>query len=113
MRRFIGTNPGLAGRFTKYIEFPSYSAKELCEIFRRMAQQQGFAVPEGFEPKVTTWISEQSRFETWANAREMRTLLEKTREAQAVRLFSDNAVDVSKIAMSDILNAIIAMGGKV
>src|SRR5258708_3697911 len=31
MRRFISSNPGMASRFTKTIEFPSYSAQELCE----------------------------------------------------------------------------------
>ena len=33
MRRFIDTNPGLAGRFTKTIEFPPYSPKALPPIF--------------------------------------------------------------------------------
>src|SRR5258707_15239480 len=37
MRRFISSNPGMASRFTKTIEFPPYSAQELSEIFRAMA----------------------------------------------------------------------------
>jgi len=105
MRRFIGSNPGLASRFTKTIEFPAYNPKDLCEIFRRMAQHQHFELPEGFEAKVTPWISERSRIEGWANAREMRTLMEKTREAQALRLASDSGGDVSKIEMVDIVRA--------
>ncbi len=47
MRRFIDTNPGLAGRFTKTIEFPPYSPKDLCEILKRMAARQHFAFPTG------------------------------------------------------------------
>ena len=105
MRRFIGANPGLASRFTKTIEFPAYSPKDLCEIFRRMAQHQQFELPESFEAKVVPWIAERSRIEGWANAREMRTLLEKTREAQALRLASDSSGDVSRIDMADIMRA--------
>ena len=48
MRRFIDTNPGLAGRFTKTIDFPRYSADDLCEILRRMATKQHFTLPDGF-----------------------------------------------------------------
>src|ERR1700709_831001 len=45
MRRFIDTNPGLAGRFTKTIDFPRYNADDLCEILRRMAARQHFTLP--------------------------------------------------------------------
>ena len=41
MRRFIGCNPGLASRFTKTINFPSYEASELASILQVMAKQQG------------------------------------------------------------------------
>src|SRR6195256_3442723 len=48
MRRFIDTNPGLAGRFTKTIDFPRYSADEMCEIFARRRAGKHFRLPEGF-----------------------------------------------------------------
>jgi SpoVK/Ycf46/Vps4 family AAA+-type ATPase len=108
MRRFIATNPGIASRFTKYIDFPSYSAKDLCRIFRQMAAQQRFVLPSDFEPRVTTWIEENSRIEGWANARNIRTLLEKSREAQALRLVSIKGADVSRIEMVDIERAMEA-----
>jgi stage V sporulation protein K len=108
MRRFIGSNPGLASRFTKYIDFPSYSAKDLCKIFYKMAAQQRFSLPVDFEPKVTTWIDENSRIEGWANARNIRTLLEKSREAQALRLSTNRGADVSRIELSDIERAMEA-----
>ena len=86
MRRFIDSNPGLTSRFSKTIDFPSYDSAELCEIFRRMAARQQFALPEGFEAKLRPWIEGRAKADDWANAREMRTLLEKTREAQALRI---------------------------
>src|SRR5580658_2204810 len=106
MRRFIDTNPGLAGRFTKTIDFPRYSADELCEVLRRMAAQQNFILPEGFEAKIKPWISERSRADDWANAREMRTLLEKAREAQATRIATEPSADLSRIEIADLMKAI-------
>src|ERR1700733_12415063 len=105
MRRFIDSNPGLNSRFSKTIEFPSYDSNELCEIFRRMAAQQKFALPDGFEAKIKPWVESRSKAEDWANAREMRTLLEKTREAQALRLASDPSADVSKVTIEDVVLA--------
>jgi stage V sporulation protein K len=106
MRHFIDTNPGLAGRFTKTIDFPRYSADELCEILRRMVRSQNFTLPEGFEAKIKPWIAERSRADDWANAREIRTLLEKTREAQATRIATDPSADLSRIEIVDLMKAI-------
>ena len=106
MRRFIDTNPGLAGRFTKTIDFPRYSADDLCEILRRMATKQRFTLPENFAVRIKPWITERSRAEDWANAREMRTLLEKAREAQATRIATEPSADLSRIEIADLMKAI-------
>jgi SpoVK/Ycf46/Vps4 family AAA+-type ATPase len=105
MRRFIDSNPGLSSRFSKTIEFPSYSSAELSEIFKRMAARQQFNLPDGFEAKLKPWIDSRSKADDWANAREMRTVLEKTREAQAWRLASNPSADVSLVTIEDIVNA--------
>jgi S1-C subfamily serine protease/Holliday junction resolvasome RuvABC ATP-dependent DNA helicase subunit len=105
MRRFIDSNPGLASRFSKTVDFPSYNSIELCEIFRRMAARQQFAVPDAIEAKLKPWVESRAKAEDWANAREMRTLLEKAREAHALRVSQDPAADVSQITMRDILLA--------
>ncbi|MGH6778053.1 MAG: AAA family ATPase [Bradyrhizobium sp.] len=105
MRRFIDSNPGLSGRFTKTINFPAYSPAELSEIFKRMAARQQFNLPEGFDAKLKPWIESRSKADDWANAREMRTLLEKAREAQAVRVASDPSADISVVTIEDIVLA--------
>jgi len=105
MRRFIDSNPGLSSRFSKTIDFPSYNSAELSEIFKRMAARQQFVLPEGFEAKVKPWVEGRSKAEDWANAREMRTLLEKAREAQALRVAKDPAADISLVTIEDIVLA--------
>jgi SpoVK/Ycf46/Vps4 family AAA+-type ATPase len=109
MRRFIDSNPGLSSRFSKTVDFPSYNADELCEIFKRMAIRQQFNLPDGFEAKLKPWIENRSKAEDWANAREMRTLLERARESQALRVASDPAADISQVTLEDI---VLAMGEK-
>jgi stage V sporulation protein K len=105
MRRFIDSNPGLAGRFTKTIDFPRYSEDDLCEILRRMATKQHFTLPDEFPNRIRPWIKERSRADDWANAREMRTLLEKAREAQAMRIAMDPGADLSRIEIADLMKA--------
>ena len=105
MRRFIDSNPGLSSRFSKTVDFPSYNTGDLCEIFRRMAARQQFALPDGFEAKLKPWIEGRSKADDWANAREMRTLLEKAREAQALRVAGNPAADISLVTIEDIVLA--------
>jgi SpoVK/Ycf46/Vps4 family AAA+-type ATPase len=110
MRRFIASNPGLASRFTKTIDFPSYDAAEMCSILRMMAKRQSFDLPAGFEAKLDPWIRASAKREDWGNAREIRTLLEKAREAQAVRLAQDPHADLHRLELADIEAALRAQG---
>src|SRR5664279_4429553 len=105
MRRFVDSNPGLSSRFSKTVNFPGYGAGELSEIFRRMAARQQFNLPDGFEAKLKPWLESRSKADDWANAREMRTLLEKTREAQALRVAGDPSADISLVTIEDVILA--------
>jgi len=110
MRRFVSSNPGLASRFTKTIEFPPYEPLELCEIFKGMAERQHFKLPDNFETKLRPWITESAGREDWGNAREVRTLLEKAREAQALRISADPTGDLTALSMADLEKAMGLLG---
>ena len=97
MRRFLAANAGLAGRFAKTIEFPAYDFEDLVEILDLMATKQGFQLPPGLDEKLTIWVTQNSKHENWSNAREMRTLLEQARKAQASRLARDPTADREKM----------------
>jgi SpoVK/Ycf46/Vps4 family AAA+-type ATPase len=106
MHRFIASNPGIASRFTKTIDFPPYDTVQLCEIFRSLALEQQYLLPIGFEDKLVPWIESQRREPQWGNARSMRTLLERVREAHAVRTSKDPDANVAEIDPVDIEAAI-------
>jgi hypothetical protein len=108
MRRFIESNPGLSSRFTKTVDFPAYGAADLCEILKRMAEQQHFTLPGDFASALTTWIEGRLKSSDWGNARSMRTLLEKAREAQAIRIAMDADADLSRIATEDLVEATVS-----
>jgi len=110
MQRFIGSNPGLSSRFTKMIAFPPYAENELAAILRVMAKQQNFVLPDGLESSLGPWIKVGMRNKSWGQAREMRTLLERAREAQATRIAHDPSGDLRQLAIADIDAAIRISG---
>jgi SpoVK/Ycf46/Vps4 family AAA+-type ATPase len=110
MHAFIGSNPGLASRFTKTIAFPAYNADELVAILRLMANRQNYRLPDEIETRIEPWISIGMRTTSWGNAREMRTLLERAREAQALRIAGDPSADIRNLEMADI-EAALEMSG--
>ncbi|MGD0434796.1 MAG: AAA family ATPase [Acetobacteraceae bacterium] len=110
MRRFLASNPGLASRFSKTIDFPSYSAADLSQILDGMARSQGFSLPTGFEARLEPWVEGNKSSLNWGNAREIRNLIEKMREAQAVRLArSPDSGPLDALTMPDLDGALKAM----
>ncbi|EKM98009.1 AAA family ATPase, partial [Acidocella sp. MX-AZ02] len=84
MRSFINSNPGLASRFTKTIEFQAYSPPELIEIFQGMLAKEDLRLSSDWpEADLRGWFSSRVRDPSFGNARSARTLVERVREAQA------------------------------
>lgn len=106
MRTFIAANPGLESRFTRTIEFPAYEPDELIRILWLMAKQSGYELPEGLPEKLKPWIEAQRRRENWGNAREMRTLLEHARDAQAMRISRTPNADLRRMEFEDFASRI-------
>jgi S1-C subfamily serine protease len=67
-----------------------------------MAKRQNYVLPDELETRLKPWISIGMRSKAWGNAREMRTLLERAREAQALRIAADPSTDIRRLEMADI-----------
>jgi stage V sporulation protein K len=70
-----------------------------------MAAQQHFEIPETLRTEVVSWISANSSRSDWGNAREMRSLIERLREAQAMRISSDPLASLTTFEMRDFARA--------
>ena len=88
MRRFLDSNPGLRSRFTRTIDFADYTAPELAAIYLGLVASSGFRLLPGAEEALAEACDTllRARAETFGNGRAMRTLWERTREAQAGRV---------------------------
>ena len=114
MRRFLDSNPGLRSRFTRTIDFSDYTAPELAAIYRGLVAASGFHLASKAEDALMEACDRmlRARAETFGNGRDMRTLWERTREAQAgrvMRLLDRTADDLVTIEATDI-DAAAAVG---
>jgi len=112
MQQFLASNPGLPSRFTKTIAFPSYEVDDLVAILRAMAQREGLRFGHHTQPLVEDYFLRARGLPNFGNGRTARTLLERIREAQAVRLapqLAGGAVDLAQLTVSDVRAAIAAM----
>ncbi|HKS37253.1 MAG TPA: AAA family ATPase, partial [Verrucomicrobiae bacterium] len=78
MEKFVGSNPGLHSRFTRFIEFPDYGPQELCRIFALMIRKNGLTpTPELKEKVLHHFIHlHRERTENFGNARLVRNCFE-------------------------------------
>ena len=88
MRKFVGMNPGLQSRFTKYIDFPDYTAEELLQVFRLLVRKNGYACSDKAEARVKTRMDELVRTADRhsGNARAVRNLFGAVKERMATRV---------------------------
>lgn len=88
MKEFVETNPGLKSRFTRYIEFPDYSAEELCDIYKMRVKKYGFVMTPEADKKLDEVMRNMIALKdrNFGNGRYARNLFENTITAQADRL---------------------------
>lgn len=89
MRTFIQSNPGLESRFSRYFNFPNYSAEELYEIFHGMCTENHYildAQAASAARRLFTGIHKRSRNESFGNGRDVRNIFERVCIQQSNRL---------------------------
>jgi stage V sporulation protein K len=112
MQSFIQSNPGLESRFNRFVHFPNYTPEELCSIFEVFAKNKGYSLDDRLSDQVLDYykvkIEEATNF---ANARDVRNLLEKIEECHALAVHEStlgrfSKSKLSKLSIDDFKSAI-------
>ncbi|WP_199514962.1 right-handed parallel beta-helix repeat-containing protein [Nucisporomicrobium flavum] len=86
MERFLESNPGLASRFTRTIEFPNYSVEELVTIASNLCSKHYYELTDDAVDALTTYFTRIPKNSTFGNGRVARKLFEAMINNQASRL---------------------------
>ena len=84
MTQMLDANPGFRSRIKDYIEFPSYSDAELCQIAISMAGDKGFAIDGDAFANLTERLDNERKLSSWGNARTVRSVVEESIDNHAV-----------------------------
>ncbi|MFJ5225921.1 right-handed parallel beta-helix repeat-containing protein [Streptomyces sp. NPDC088400] len=99
MQRFLSSNPGLASRFSRSVEFENYTTDELIEILTKHASGYGYdSAPETLKA-LHTYVDALPRDRSFGNARTARQLLETMMTRQAGRIGALPAPDLDDLRL--------------
>ncbi|GGN05946.1 right-handed parallel beta-helix repeat-containing protein [Streptomyces fuscichromogenes] len=86
MDRFLASNPGMASRFARTIEFPNYSPEELVTIVRGLCAKHYYELSEDALGALSRYFEDVPKGPTFGNGRVARQVFESMIGAQASRL---------------------------
>lgn len=100
MDQLLDANPGLRSRFDQVLIFEDYDDSQLERILIGMAQRQGLNLSTDAVSKAMGSLNNARVQPGWANARTVRTLLERALAEQAVRLASQGSHEITDEQLS-------------
>jgi Holliday junction resolvasome RuvABC ATP-dependent DNA helicase subunit len=86
MEKFLQSNPGLASRFTRTVEFPNYSTEELVTITLGLCRKHYYEMTDDGLEALYEYFERTPKDETFGNGRVARKLFEAMVNSQASRL---------------------------
>ncbi|MEU0381569.1 right-handed parallel beta-helix repeat-containing protein [Streptomyces cyaneofuscatus] len=86
MDSFLSSNPGLASRFSRTVEFENYSVDDLVAIMESMCAQHQYELGEGTAEALAAHFGAMDRDAGFGNGRAARGVFEEMVDRQAVRL---------------------------
>jgi Cdc6-like AAA superfamily ATPase len=86
MNNFLNSNEGLKSRIPLQLMFPDYSASELVEVAKRFAEKDGFQMDDTCVKKFLSIASSIVGSKSFANARDIRNIYERTVRNQFTRI---------------------------
>ena len=100
MMHMLDTNKGFKSRIQRFIHFDNYSQDELRKIAEYRLQLDGYQTDNDVLDEVAKLAYSRSFADDFANAREVRNILERLYEIQAIR--TSDVKDDLVITMADI-----------
>ncbi|MFE1440150.1 right-handed parallel beta-helix repeat-containing protein [Streptomyces sp. NPDC058739] len=86
MRGFLDSNPGLASRFSRTVEFENYTQDELTTIVAMSAASHGYQLADGTREALTLHFKDMPKGADFGNGRAARKVFEEMVDRQASRL---------------------------
>ncbi|WP_345142369.1 right-handed parallel beta-helix repeat-containing protein [Dactylosporangium darangshiense] len=105
MRAFLDSNPGLASRFSKTVEFESYSTSELVSIVERLCSTHHYSLEYDTRVAVSALFDGMARDANFGNGRVARKVFEEMIGRQAFRLSnvgSSTGVELAQLLPQDL-----------
>ncbi|MGW0856111.1 right-handed parallel beta-helix repeat-containing protein [Streptomyces sp. NPDC002690] len=97
MDDFLASNPGLASRFSRTIEFENYAVPELVAIVEKMCESHQYRLDESTLQALAVRFDRMPKDATFGNGREARRVFEEMVDRQATRL-----AGLAEISASDL-----------
>ncbi|HEX7304359.1 right-handed parallel beta-helix repeat-containing protein, partial [Lentzea sp.] len=116
MEQFLASNPGLASRFSRTIEFPNYSVDELVTITTNLCRKHYYELTDDAVDALTDYFERVPKNETFGNGRVARKLFESMVNNQASRLAFEppgKDAEFSRLTGKDLVAEIAALGESV
>jgi Holliday junction resolvasome RuvABC ATP-dependent DNA helicase subunit len=108
MEQFLSSNPGIASRFSRTVEFPNYSVDELVTIVHRMCAAHRYELSEQTLEALTDLFENLPKGPSFGNGRVARKVFEAMIGSQASRLASRpeaGEAELSRFTPADVAAA--------
>ena len=106
MQTFLASNPGVASRFTRTIEFPNYGVDELVTITTNLCRKHYYELTDDATAVLTDYFERVPKDGTFGNGRVARKLFEAMVGHQASRLAGTPGAkdsDLNRLTAEDLL----------
>ncbi|MFI9274614.1 right-handed parallel beta-helix repeat-containing protein [Kitasatospora sp. NPDC052896] len=106
MDQFLASNPGMASRFARTVEFPNYSPAELVTIVQGLCDKHYYEPDGDALAALHRYFDDVPKSATFGNGRVARQVFEEMINHQASRLATeppDNDRELSRLTAADVL----------
>jgi probable Rubsico expression protein CbbX len=86
LEKFYKSNPGLSSRVTNHVDFPDYSTNDLLKIGKFILGEQQYCMSQEAEELLISYIENKKDDISFANARTIKNLLNRSKILHASRL---------------------------